>query len=219
LEYLAKEFFKNINKIPKKGPRNKAFAAYFETMSQCRTKYCVHLDADIIIGNLIPNYNWIEEGILLLARCPDCVIVSAAGGPPPRHVRKPGNMWQNTDFGKFDHGHSEKPGLDPRGFWTLQSFSTRMYFYENQTFRKKVIPIFMHNPDDSAEEVVGRTLREQNITRADLMGAYHFHTGYNFHGSMADMAAIVRCAETGFYPKENEGIYELVGTRSWIACK
>ncbi len=63
---------------------NKGFLSYVESVEDCmKTKYCVHLDIDIVV-NTRHNYSWVREGLDVIDKYDDIVSVSPLCGPPIR---------------------------------------------------------------------------------------------------------------------------------------
>ncbi len=73
---------------------DKGFLSYVESVEDCvETKYCVHLDTDIVVHTR-HNYSWVREGLDVIDKYDDIVSVSPLCGPPIR----PGIVALKTEY-------------------------------------------------------------------------------------------------------------------------
>lgn len=78
-QYLAQLFFNRLE-MPEKDYRGCAFYSYLDGLANCRNKYIVHLDSDMMIGGK-PNA-WLQDAVDLLNSQDNYLLVNPLAGPP-----------------------------------------------------------------------------------------------------------------------------------------
>jgi hypothetical protein len=109
--HLSRLFFGG-RPIPHKDYRGGPFYCYFDGLAECRNRYIIHLDSDMILGGT-PNA-WLQDAVRLLNSHPDYLFVNPLAGPPA------------TDF------HLKQPYLKRLGSrqYLFQKMSTRVFLVD-----------------------------------------------------------------------------------------
>jgi hypothetical protein len=76
---LACKFF-DKGKIPEKDYRGCAFYSYLDGLANCRNRYIIHLDSDMLIGG-DPN-SWVQDAVNLLNSDHRYLLINPLPGPP-----------------------------------------------------------------------------------------------------------------------------------------
>ncbi|MBS1603206.1 MAG: hypothetical protein JST42_11100, partial [Bacteroidetes bacterium] len=76
---LSELFFAGVE-IPHKDYRGGPFYCYFDGLAECRNRYIMHLDSDMILGG-IPN-TWLQDAVDLLRSDASYLFINPLAGPP-----------------------------------------------------------------------------------------------------------------------------------------
>ncbi|MEM8781063.1 MAG: hypothetical protein AAGF26_19835 [Cyanobacteria bacterium P01_G01_bin.49] len=193
------------------------------------TDHYLHFDADMLLHQN-PNYDWISEGIKLMAAVPTISAIRPLCGPP------------HPDGKKF---HANNYIKDERGFYGHKFFSMRAYLIDKERFAKlapipllwKFSPLWSYhlpkplqplagkierklrnkkNPVQGAiesfEPMSSKKLKMTDFVRADLSSneAWTIHPAKHGADFIEVLPKLIKLVEKGDYPLEQAGYYDLV---------
>ena len=192
--------------------------------------YALHYDGDMLIYQE-PDYSWIEAGIEMMREHPEIIAIRPLTGPP-------------LDGGSRLLAQKNEFDRHPDGFYRFKFFSSRCYLIDRKRFDKilplpilwrkfqkawmNVLPIGLQTLIcyisgkgflESWEILVSRRLEDGYYVRAvlDSPKAWVLHTpdhGPEFVRALPD---IIQKVESGWYPPEQAGKYDLI-LPAWTAA-
>ncbi|NJL41586.1 MAG: glycosyltransferase family 2 protein [Leptolyngbyaceae cyanobacterium SM1_4_3] len=191
-----------------------------------QSDYLLRLDSDMLFYQET-DYNWIKEGIKLLQENPQVVAVRPLTGPPA----KDGSLHQKVPFER-----------DPNGFYRFKFFSSRAYLIDRKRF-DQLLPLkvlwrtykqkFMNSLPtdiqtwanytfnkgalDSWEVMVSRRLEETDYVRAVIESpqSWTLHPIDRKPEFIQALPDIIQKIESGWYPPEQGGHYDLI-LKYWL---
>ncbi len=176
--------------------------------------YVLHFDSDMMLYQA-PNHNWIADGIKLLETQPQVLFVRPLAGPPTADTPNP---------------------TDPLAHATMKHFGSRAYLLQRQRFEQFLpLPIlwrpyrnriFDYLPNSaktalnyltgkgrlgSWEIMVTNQLAATDYVRANLTSpqAWTLHPIARGPAFIQALPNILRRVESGWYPPQQAGIYDL----------
>jgi hypothetical protein len=195
-------------------------------IERATSDYLLRFDSDMLLHQS-PNYNWVEAGMQLMEDVPEIVAIRPLTGPPSQEVKL----------------HSYLPyHHDSRGFYSFKFFSSRAYLINRKRF-DQLLPLaplwrpYRHQllnslPNklktvlnyrtvkgflDSWEVMVSQRLEETQYVRAvlDSPNAWTLHPIDRSPQFIQALPAIIQKIETGWYPPDQAGLYDLQ-SRCWL---
>jgi len=218
-EYREKVYRKHLGKFIRKTHnfRGAPVLGYIFLLEEAKCDYLLHFNTDMLLYQA-PDYNWVEEGIRKLRQYPEIACVTPLSGPP-------------TDDGSL---HQKVPyDRDPRGFYRLKEFTSRKFLVAVKRF-EELLPLQVlwksdirrsnsHRPAaeeelDRWEKMVSARLRETPYFRIDIdtCSAWALHSSQNHdHAFVENLPRIIDRIESGWYPPEQAGHYNLL-SELWL---
>jgi hypothetical protein len=178
--------------------------------------YVLHFDSDMLLYQS-PHYNWIEAGMAVLRDRPEVLFVSPLSGPPSVD----GRLQQRQV--SYEH--------DAAGFYAFRDFTSRKFLVDRRKL-EQVLPIdpvwlswkrrlWSRLTGESAllnwEIMISNCLKQKGYLRADLdaPGAWTLHTPDHGAGFIAALSQVIERVESGNYPPEQAGDYDLQ-LEAWV---
>lgn len=194
-------------------------------IEECQSDYMLHFDSDMLLYQR-PDYNWIADGIALMAKHPTIMSIRPLTGPP----RVDGRMHQifpyeeAEGFYQFKFFGSRAYLLDRKGFEQLFPFpiiwrSFRHKFLDRLPVNLKTGLNYLTGKGklDSWEIMVSEKLERTDFVRAVLTNpqAWTLHPKDRSPEFITALPRIIEQIEAGSYPAEQAGYYDLK-TELWI---
>jgi hypothetical protein len=191
------------------------------TIEECKSDYIVHFDSDMMMYQQ-SDYSWIEESIHLMLKDPNLMFVRPLSGPP------------TDDPSQLQH---QPDKLNPAGFYQYQFFGSRVYLINRQRFEQLIpFPIiwrtyrqkFMDSLPlklktllnnltgkgklESWEIMVSEKVKQTDYYRGTLSNpkAWTLHPKDRSDKFIAALPDIIKRIESGDYPPQQAGYYDLI---------
>ena len=219
--YKRRVYLKHLGKYTRQTHnfRGAPVLGYIFLLEECRSDYLVHFNADMLLYQ-DPNYDWIQEGMEKLRQYPDIVCVTPLSGPPT----KDGLLHQKVPYER-----------DQRGFYRFKQFTSRKFLIDVRRFEKLLplrtlwkvergpqhLPYLLQkitSPFRSRrklerwENMVSNRLKETPYFRIDLDTplAWALHSSQTHdHTFVRNLRHVIEKIETGWYPPQQAGHYNL----------
>lgn len=191
------------------------------TIEECRSKYMVHFDSDMMMYQQ-PDFSWIKEGMKLMDKHPHLMFVRPLSGPP----KEDGTIFQSNPH-----------DLHPDGFYQFKFFGSRVYLINRQRFdellplpiiwrfyRQALINSFPEGIKtflnvfagkgklESWEIMVSEKLQQTNYIRGTLTNprAWTLHPIDRSPAFIEALPRIIEKIEAGEYPPQQASYYDLI---------
>lgn len=209
---LAGQFF-NGRKIPEKDYRGCAFYSYLDGLSQCRNRYILHLDSDMMIGGN-PNA-WIQDAVTLLNSDPSYLLVNPLPGPPAancdlkqKYVRKAGHY----KF-LFDKMSTRIFLID------MEKFHTHKLTLKMAPLQPRYVKWFFKSGFKwgymALEDILSDIMARRRLLRVDTLGTAEGRWAYSLHPVLKPAAYIkaiphlLQRIDMGDFPEAQRGYYNI----------
>ena len=199
-------------RVPLKTHRYGPYYSYFYGIFKARYNYVLNTDCDLFFGG--DNPDWVNQAMGLMST--DNTVISCSPYPgPPR-----------TDYKLMDQqGKTDQSSLKKIIF---DSFSTRIFFINKQSFINKLCPlpirlanlntmlraIIRGNPLYMLpEDVITDIMLEKKLVRIDFLGAenglWSLHPPFRNSQFYTDLPKLVSDIESNNIPDEQRGYYDI----------
>jgi len=171
---------------------------YIYSVETADADYLVHFDSDMLLHQK-KDRCWIEQGIDVLRRNPDVLVVNPLPGPP----EKDGVLYQMEPYDR-----------DSAGFYRFKGFSSRVFLIDVGRFNR-FLPLHPKSMPGGRlalwEQMVSDRMIETSSSRADLdsHAAWVLHPNDHRSDFIAALPQIIERVEAGWYPPEQAGYYDL----------
>jgi hypothetical protein len=181
-----------------------------QQIEEARGDYFLHFDSDILLYQK-PGFDWISEGMKLLAEIPEVIVTSPRPGPP----RTDGTLHQPD--ASYTH--------DPRGFFSFKFITSRRFLINRRKFekilpfkplfvswKKKMLSSFSRRSAMlNWEQIATAQIEKTSFIRADLdsVDAWTLHTPDHGQRFRAALPKIIEKVENGWFPSRQAGDYDL----------
>jgi hypothetical protein len=176
-------------------------------IEECTTEHMVHFDSDMLLYQR-NSCNWIDEGIQLLKKKRKLLFARAGAGPGTS------NKWKRIDwFGsrcyllnknRFDEFLPVKP----------------VFWFKPRRIIKSKLPVWMQNLLskytklgflDSWEKMISAAIKEKGYYSAyfNPKDSWTLHVKQHNSEVIKILSEIIKKVESGKYPKEQAGFYDL----------
>lgn len=205
----------NGKHIPNKTHRYGPYYSYFYGLHYTRFNYVFHIDADMFFGG--DNANWITEAIGILHNEPDVITCSPFPGPPTAN----GRLLDQP--GEVDGSHLKKIYFN--------SFSTRLFFINKQTFIARLCPIpvkiaawpllyrallRLRPVYALPEDILTAIMRKKKLKRVDFLGSgqgvWSLHPPFRNEAFFKNLPLLIDQIENGNIPEKQRGYYDMNGS-------
>lgn len=224
-KYQEKVYRKHLGKFIRQTHnfRGAPVLGYIFMLEEAKSDYLLHFNTDMLIYQN-PNYNWVEEGIKKMCQYPEIACVTPLSGPPSED----GSLHQKVPYAR-----------DPGGFYRFKEFTSRKFLVDIKRFEKLlplrilwksisrcsnssqqmiVDPFTAEKELDRWENMVSGRLRETPYFRIDIdtCSAWAVHSSQNHdHAFVKNLPRIIYKIESGWYPPEQAGHYNLL-SELWL---
>ncbi len=189
-------------------------------IEECKSDYILHFDSDMMLYQP-PNYSWVKEGIKVMENHPELMAIRPLAGPP----RLDGTFEQSVDYEKGDGDYyrfkffgSRAYLINCKRFDQIMPFPIIWMSYRNQFLNnlpnnlKTFLNYFTHKGKlQSWEVLVSAKLEQSDYYRGMLASsqAWTLHPNDRSPEFFQALPKIIERIETGDYPKEQAGYYDL----------
>jgi hypothetical protein len=183
---------------------------YVFAIEDARGDYFLHFDSDMLLYQAT-GYSWIAEALSMIQSHPDLLLLAPRPGPPSLN----GRLRQ----------HGAEYVRDPRGFFRFKHVTSRKFLMDRRRFESMLPLKPLHVSwkrrvrallsDRSTlqhwEHMVTSRMAQTNFVRADLdsLNAWTLHTPDHGPAFVAALPSIIEKVESGWYPPEQGGDYNL----------
>lgn len=198
---------------------------YITCIEETQGDYILYFDNDLLLYQP-PETNWIREAIEVMKNNSEIINVLPLAGP--QSLNKIGYAYETG-----------QAVLDDRGFYRMKGFTSRRFLLDRQRFNsmlplnvlwvnrsrswlKKQYSTLVSNLTGQGdlqrwEVLVTNRFKSTHFDRADLITpAWTLHCRYHTHDWIQALPRIIEKVESGWYPPEQEGYYDM-NLDAWLS--